>query len=107
VEAAGFRPLALHQAAAVVAFWVDGLDAGRLAEALRVDHGILVARGQQRLRAKILRVSPIGKGPGDVLDFARALAKVLGDMGGSFRPEAIQPELEAMLEETRIWESLR
>jgi aspartate aminotransferase-like enzyme len=107
IEAAGFRPVARHQAGAVVAFWVEGLDAGRLAGALRERHGIVVAQGQRDLRGKILRVSPIGKGPTEILGFARALAKVLGDVGKSFRLEAIQAELEHTLEDSRIWESLR
>ena len=106
-EAAGFRPVARHQAGAVVAFWVEGLDAGRLAGALRERHGILVAQGQQHLRGNIQRVSPIGKGPAEILGFARALAEVLGDVGESFQPEAIQAELERTLEDSCIWESLR
>ena len=107
IEAAGFRPVARHQAGAVVAFWVEGLDAGRLAGALREGHGILVAQGQQDLWGKILRVSPIGKGPEETLGFARALAKVLADVGRSFHLEDIQAELERTLEDSRIWESLR
>ncbi len=107
IEAAGFRPVARHQAGAVVAFWVEALDAERLAGALRERHGILVAQGQEDLRGKILRVSPIGKGPTEILAFAGALAKVLGGVGESFRLEAIQAELECILEDSRIWESLR
>ncbi len=107
IEAAGFRPVARHQAGAVVAFWVEGLDAEALAGALRERHGILVAQGQQHLRGRILRVSPIGKGPAEVLEFARGLAEVLGDVGISFPLRAVQAELESTLEDSRIWESLR
>jgi aspartate aminotransferase-like enzyme len=105
LEAAGFRPVAGRQAGAVVAFWVGDLDAGRLAEALRDRHGIVVAHGQRDLRGKVLRVSPIAKRPGEILEFGRALAGVLHDMGRPFRFEAVQAEVERVLEECRIWES--
>jgi aspartate aminotransferase-like enzyme len=107
VEAAGFKPVARFSGGAVVAFWVGELDAHRFAEALRVDHGIVVAQGQRDLRGRILRVSPIGKGPEEILEFAAALAKVQGDMGKSFPLDAVETELKHTLEDCRIWESLQ
>jgi ribosome biogenesis GTP-binding protein YsxC/EngB len=107
IEAAGFRPVARHQACAVVAFWVGDLDADMLADMLEKRHGIVVARGQRELRGGVLRVSPVGKGPTEIRDFARALAGSLSDMGQSFRLDAIQAELESTMEDSSLWESLR
>jgi aspartate aminotransferase-like enzyme len=105
-EAAGLTPVAASQAGGVVAFWLNGLDAERLAAALRERHGIVVAQGQGSLRGRIVRVSPIGKGPAEIRAFARALASVLGDMGRSLCLEDIASELDRILEDSRVWESL-
>jgi aspartate aminotransferase-like enzyme len=67
----------------------------------------VVAQGQRDLRGRILRVSPIGKGPEEILEFAAALAKVQGDMGKSFPLDAVETELKHTLEDCRIWESLQ
>jgi aspartate aminotransferase-like enzyme len=107
IDAAGFRPVAASQAGGVVAFWLDGLDAGDLAAAMRERHGIVVAQGQGDLRGEILRVSAIGKGRVAIRRFARALASVVNDMGGSLQLKEIETDLERLLEDSVIWESLR
>jgi aspartate aminotransferase-like enzyme len=107
LEAADLEPVAVSQAGAVVAFRLDGLDADGLAAGLRDRHGIVVAHGQGDLRGKILRVSTIGKGPTEIRRFGAALASVLSDQGRSLRLKTIETELDRLLEETVIWESLR
>jgi aspartate aminotransferase-like enzyme len=107
VEAAGFRPMAASQAGAVVAFYLDGVDAGSLARMLAERYGMVVAQGQGNLRGEILRVSVIGKGPGEIREFARAFASAAEDVGRSVRLEEIETRLERLIEDTSIWESLR
>ncbi len=104
VEAAGFKPVADRQASGVVAFWSGGVDAGRIAETLEEDHGIIIAGGQGDLEGSILRVSPIGKGPGELRRFAGAFSDVLAKMGRTLDMDAIETEFDRLLEGCSIWE---
>lgn len=107
VESAGFRPVAVSQAGGAVAFRVDSVGAEALAAAMRERCGIVVAGGQGDLKGRILRVSTIGKGPGEIVRFAGCLASVLKHMGRSLDLDGIQADLERILEDSAVWESLR
>lgn len=103
-EIAGFVPVARRQAGGAVAFWVGEVRADAIFETLREEHGVLIARGQDDLEGKILRVSAIGKGRGEILLFVRAFAETLAKVG---RPIDEARAIEAagnLLEGTRIWE---
>jgi aspartate aminotransferase-like enzyme len=104
IETAGLRPLAEHPSAGAVAFWVGGIDAERLAHTLKQDHGVVIARGQDELKGKVLRVSGIGKGPREILFFAGAFAASLAKLGTSRDLAGIAGTLDTILEDARIWE---
>jgi aspartate aminotransferase-like enzyme len=104
LEAAGLRPVAEHQAGAVVAFWVDDLDAETICRALENEHGIVIARGQLDLKDRILRISPIGKGPREIRRFAKAFAEALAEVGRTLELSDVEDRLEQMLEGCAIWE---
>jgi aspartate aminotransferase-like enzyme len=74
---------------------------------LRDEHGIMVAAGQQELRQRVLRVSPMGKSPEEIRGFAEALGAALARMGRSLPLAEIWPEVERTLEDSKLWESLR
>ena len=104
IEAAGLRPVAEQQASAVVAFWLDGLDAETICRALEEEHGIFIARGQRDLRDRILRISPIGKGPREMRRFSVAFTEALAKAGRSLDLSDVEDRLELMLEGCAIWE---
>jgi aspartate aminotransferase-like enzyme len=104
IEAAGLRPLAEHPSAGAVAFWVGEIDAGELAHTLERDHGVVIAGGQDELKGKVLRVSGIGKGPREIRFFAGAFEASLAKLGLSCEVSGIAGKLDAILEDTRIWE---
>jgi aspartate aminotransferase-like enzyme len=107
IETAGFSSLASNQSNAVIAFRTDDVDPERIARILLERHGIVVARGQEELTGKILRVSSIGKAPREMLAFAEALEAALADAGRKVEIRSILPRLELILEDCRIWESER
>jgi len=104
IQAAGMRPVAERQASGVVAFWTGDLDAAEIAHSLEREHGITVAQGQGGLKGRILRVSPIGKGPGALLGFAAAFSSVLEKMSREVDMSSIETELNRLLEDCSIWE---
>jgi len=104
VEAAGFKQLPAHPSAAVVVFRVGDVRARDLARVLARDHGVIVAEGQEELAGKVLRVSGIGKSRRDIVFFAGAFEASLATLGRSCAPAGITAELEAVLEEARLWE---
>jgi aspartate aminotransferase-like enzyme len=104
VEAAGLRPVARAPSNAVVAFWVDDLDSGRVAELLRTAHGVVVACGQQELSGRVLRVSAIGKTREDILRLGQAFEATMRELGRPFTLDDIGENLEGILEGYRLWE---
>ncbi len=107
IETAGFSTLASNQSNAVIAFRTDDVDPERIARILLERHGIVIARGQEELRGRILRASSIGKGPRDMLSFAEAFEATLADVGRKVEIGSIRPRLELILEDCRIWERER
>jgi aspartate aminotransferase-like enzyme len=103
-EAAGLRPLARHQASAVVAFWTDELDAGGIRRTLESEHGMVIAGGQGPLAGKIIRISALGKGPAGIMEFARAFARTMAQLGRYCHVDEIAGDLERILEDCKIWE---
>lgn len=103
-EAAGMKPLARRQASGVVAFWTGDMDTLQIARALERDHYIIVAQGQEELRGRILRVSPIGKSPAMLRGFATAFSGVLAKMGRAIDMESMRAEFDKLLEDCAIWE---
>jgi aspartate aminotransferase-like enzyme len=104
IEAAGLRLLAEHPSAGAVAFRVGEIDAERLAHTLERDHGVVIARGQDELKGKVLRVSGIGKGPREIRFFAGAFEASLVKLGRSCELAGIAEKLDAILGDARIWE---
>lgn len=103
-ETARFRPVARSQAAGAVAFWTGDVSADAIFRTLRAEHGILVARGQDELEGKILRVSAIGKPRGEIVLFAEAFASTLARLGRAIDAAGAVSAVDNLLEETRIWE---
>jgi len=108
VEAAGFRPLAEKQSSAVIAFDVGGADAEDVCAVMEEEHGIYMARGQGDLHGRVLRVSPIGKTRGEIVEFAGALLDASAGApgaGGGLRARipAALAEVEAALGGRDIW----
>jgi aspartate aminotransferase-like enzyme len=104
IETAGFSTLASNQSNAVIAFRTDDVDPERIARILLERHGIVIARGQEELRGRILRASSIGKAPREMLTFAEAFEATLADVGRKVELRSIRPRLELILEDCRIWE---
>ncbi|MFH1314179.1 MAG: alanine--glyoxylate aminotransferase family protein [Candidatus Eisenbacteria bacterium] len=104
METAGLRPVAAQRSNAVRAFWMEDLNPEEVSGILRNRHGIVVAGGQLDLKGKILRVSAIGKTRSEVLDFAKAFEATMAEVGRPFTLGDIADELDAVLEESSIWE---
>ena len=103
-EAAGMRPVAVRQGSAAVVFWTEGIDPARIGRMLREEHGIVVAQGQEELKDRVLRISPIGKSRSDILAFARAFEATLGVLGRRFELSRIESRLAEILEGASIWQ---
>lgn len=103
-QAAGLDPVARCQSGGVVAFWTGKVPADALYQALRDEHGVVVARGQGDLGGKILRASGIAKRPRDILFFAGAFASSLSRLGVRLDLGSVTREIEPTLEACRIWE---
>ena len=104
IEAAGFSPLAANQSSGVIAFRTGEVDPERIGSMLYEHHGVVVARGQQELKGRILRISAIGKSRRQILDFAEAFEATMNRMGVKHDIETVRPRLERILEDCRIWE---
>ena len=108
VESAGFDVMARGGSNAVVAFRLGEVDAEALASALEENCGIYLARGQGELRGEILRVSPIGKTRGEMLDFCKSFTETAGGLraggedGGAAASE-VYHRVERLLEGPDIW----
>ena len=98
------RSSRMDRAAAVVAFRIDDPDAESVVRILESEHGIVIARGQGDLRGRILRISPIGKGPGRLRDFAGAFAATMAEVNRPIDLGQLQHRFEPLLEECAIWE---
>jgi aspartate aminotransferase-like enzyme len=103
-EVAGFAPVARRQAGGAVAFWVGDAPADAIFETLRDEYGILIARGQDELEGKILRVSAIGKARSEILLFAEAFCGTLAGLGLATDADRAIEAVGGVLEDTGIWE---
>jgi aspartate aminotransferase-like enzyme len=104
---AGLSTVAANQSSTVVAFWVEHLDPEKIARILNDRYDIVVAQGQQDLKGKVLRVSALGKTADQIKDFGRAFAATLDELGAGFSMHALDDELNRILEDCSLWESLR
>ncbi|MGQ9604179.1 MAG: pyridoxal-phosphate-dependent aminotransferase family protein [bacterium] len=103
IESAGLRRVAKQSANACLAFWADPIDADLVIDRLRRKHGILIAGGQENLRGRVFRISPLGKSSSDLVRFALALKDVLGEMGIRIEEDKLDQFMKKVEEET-LWE---
>ncbi len=102
IESVGLRRVAKRSANACIAFWADPIDIDFLLNGLRQRHGILIAGGQENLRGRIFRVSPLGKSSSDLVRLALGFKDVLGEMGIKLREEKIE-EFTKGVEKEALW----
>lgn len=100
IESAGLKRVAKQTANACIAFWAE--DSDRLLRLLIERHRILIAGGQQNLRGKIFRISPLGKSPSDLIRLALGLKDALGEMGFEINKASIE-QFMTKVEQGALW----